>query len=471
MLSKIRDFVKDKGLIEYGDKIVVGLSGGADSVCLLSILTELKDEYSLEFYAVHVNHCIREVTADLDEEFARNLAKKYGISFVCVKAPVTELASKWHMTEEEAGRKVRYDAFEEERIRVGADKIAVAHHMDDQAETILFRMCRGTGIKGMAGIPCKRDYIIRPLITVTKSDILKYLENKAISFREDETNQSVDYDRNRIRHNVIPELEKINVGAVSHIAELSMQLEEIYDWMAEEVNSRYMLLVRTDTYSREIDAEALLNLHPAVAKEIIRRMIGELSSGLKDIEVRHIECVFELAGMNSGKQIDLPYNLIAIKDYSVIRIIMNDHNTIGADDNFEVVVQLDDEFYVDLKNVYLPEKGVLMEHLAIGCRILNGEISRKLIPQNGCTKWFDCDKIKSKIMIRRPKPDDYFLINNGQTKKLARYIIDSKIPRQYRNRLLVIADGNHVMWVVGGRMGMGYYINDNTETVIEFNIQ
>lgn len=466
MLDKVRAYIIEKDILKYKDKIIIGLSGGADSVCLLRVLCELRKEFDLSLYAVHVNHKIRGIQADADEEYSKKLAKAFGVECKCVSYAVPELAIKWKMSEEEAGRKIRYDVFEQERSWHHAEKIAVAHHQNDQVETVLFRMCRGTGIKGMIGIPVSRDKIIRPLLCVSKSEIYDYLKSINQDYREDETNNCIDYDRNRIRNNVIPELERVNEHAVNHISDMSEQLALVYDWLVSERKTCYDNYVTWDDSSYSIGVENLKGLHPALAGEIIRVMISKLTDSLKDIEMRHISYVLELADKESGKKIDLPYELVAEKEYEKIRLYKNMSEKIQNEQN--VLIKNGSDYFFD--DVYLPDQSLMCGHLRLECITLNEVVAKLNIPKNSCTKWIDCDKIKNTLSVRRPRNDDYIVISNNCTKRLTRYFIDDKIPRQYRDRLLVIADGNHVVWVVGGRTSQGCYVDDNTTAVVQISI-
>lgn len=471
MFDKVRRYIKDNNMLNNGDKVVIGLSGGADSVCLFHILHRLKSEYLLELYAVHINHGIRGKEAYEDAEFCKKYAEEYGVSFRCADYDVPSLAVRWNVTEEEAGRKIRYEEFDKELKYNAATKIAVAHHENDQAETILFRMCRGTGIKGMAGIPAVRDNIIRPLLMVSKDDILEYIELNGLSYREDATNSCVDYDRNRIRNVVIPELEKINPRTVLHIGLLADQMSELYDWFETCVREYYESNVITDSQGLSVSESVLQDMQPVAARELIRCMIAELTSSLKDIEKRHIDMVYGLIGAGSGTAVNLPYNIVAQNEYGNIRmtVIMPGEygNTILEDRCVEIT---GDTLSIEYKGVYLPDENRYCPEITLNCSIRHSSDDIDNIPKNNCTKWFGYDKITSKIIVRRPMTGDYIVIDGGRHKKLTRYIIDAKIPRRYRDNLLVVASESHVLWVVGGRGSMGCYVDEDTASLLCISI-
>ncbi len=472
MISKIKKYINEKNMLEYGDSVVVGLSGGADSVCLFRILVSLREEYGLILYAVHVNHGIRGGEAECDEHFSESLAEKYDVPCTVYRYDVPSLSRKWKMTEEEAGRRARYEAFEAERERRGAACIAVAHHKNDQAETILFRMCRGTGIKGMIGIPSKRDNIIRPLLCVDRKGIESYLNSVGQYYVSDSTNDNEIYDRNRMRKFIIPELEKINPSAVSHICAMSEKLSEIYDWYDGECGRLYSELVSREGNALQIRGEDLAGLKGAVASEIVRKMIGNLTESLKDIENRHIEGIRGLAVMQSGKRLHLPYSIVAEKQYGNIRLYtecMEEPENIEIDISLDKIINSRNREWI-LRDIYLPENMRYEEELKIRIVIKKYNREMDIVPKNSCTKWFDCDKMKDKMVFRRPRDNDYYYIGDGRRKKVSRYMIDEKIPRRYRNRLIVLAAGDNVLYIVGGRTGSGCYVDENSKDILSIDI-
>lgn len=471
--DKVRTHIKEKNLIAPGDRIIIGLSGGADSVCLFRMLAELRDEYSLSLYAVHVNHGIRHEDADADELFAKELAGEYNIPYRSYHYSVKQIAKDASLSVEEAGRQVRYEVFEKERQLCGADKIAVAHHMNDQAETILFRMCRGTGIKGLLGMAPSGGYIIRPLMCLRRDEIIQYLKEAGQDYREDITNSCMDYDRNRIRLGVVPELEKINKKAIEHIDALSRSLRDIYGWLEAEADRLYKEYVKESEDSVSICCADLFSMQKAAAEEVVKRMIYANTQSLKDITMQHIDSVIKIASMETGKRIDLPYGLSAEKQYGII-MIKKDRVRDEAGESYEYVFAKEDvlkePLALRIDNVYLPDEGIFYERIDISVSVKEYTHGIMDIPKNSCTKWFDYDRIKSMLGLRRPRKNDYFVLRGGGTKKLARYMIDGKIPRDCRESLLVAAEGSHILTVFGGRTGEDYYAGEGTKTVLEICI-
>ena len=236
-LDIVINTIDEYGMIKKDDCITAALSGGADSVCLLIILKELSDKYSFTLDALHINHCIRGKESDRDEEFCRNLCKKYDIPLTVIRTDVPAAAAESKKSLEETARDIRYKAFEKHAGDKG--KIATAHTVSDNAETVILNMARGTGLKGLCGIPPVRDNIIRPLIDVTRQQIEDYLKSMNQGFVTDSTNLSDDYTRNRIRHKIIPELLKINEGFYKTFSSEIKILKEENSFIAQCAEDAY----------------------------------------------------------------------------------------------------------------------------------------------------------------------------------------------------------------------------------------
>jgi len=467
VIDKVRKYIKQNKLFDKGAGIIIALSGGADSVCLFRILVSLREEYGLKLYAVHVNHGIRKGEAERDENFSRKLASEFNVPCSIYYYDIPALSSQWKMTEEEAGRKARYEAFENESAKTGADYIAVAHHANDQAETVLFRMCRGTGIKGICGIPAKRDNIIRPLLCAARNEIEEYLKKIGQDYMNDSTNEKCEYDRNRIRQNVIPQLREINSQAVEHICSMADSVSEVYNWFEQSCAVVYKECVEENAGSFYLNVEKATKYPEVVISQVIRTMISKLVTTLKDVERCHIEDIIGLFEAESGKSINLPYSMVAGKQYEYIRIYVAESDyTRNEDINYVLDVKAPEEkctFY----NVYIPERKKITDEFVVTFQLKKYNHNLDIIPKNSCVKWFDCDRINDTLKIRQSQNDDYFMIGDGKKKKMTRYMIDEKIPRQYRENLLVVADGNKVLYVIGGRMGKDCFVSEDTVNVLE----
>lgn len=463
LVRKVYDTIKKSEMICQGDSVIVGVSGGADSVCLLSVLKNLQMSMDLKLTAVHIHHGLRGEAADRDRDFVIQLCQTLHVPCECFQTDIREMAQAQHLSEEEAGRMFRYECFEQVRQQKQASKIAVAHHMDDQAETVLLNLFRGSGLKGMAGIPAVRDVIVRPLLKISRSDIEEYLKKHQIAYRNDATNFETEYTRNRIRLDILPYVtEHINPAAVSHIAETAAIAADICRYIEKQAAAIGRTMIRqvsADDYTvLEIDAAVFINQDIAIQRELLRQVMNRLAGGLKDIRAVHIEMFRELFEGQVGRQVDLPYQLCAKRTYTTVNIFRNQTHTaegILADECPEI--KLDE-----------PGKYILTGSKRELCLKIFPVEKNLQIPKKMYTKWFDYDKIKDSLAIRNRRKGDYFVLDAaGHHKKLEDYFVNEKIPASHRDEQLLLAGEDEIFWIVGGRMAYGTGISDATRWVLE----
>jgi len=338
LTQKVKQYIEDNNMIGHGDSVIVGLSGGADSVCLFLLLNKLKDALGITLYGVHINHCIRRETATRDERFSYELCEKYGVPFIAYEINVPGIAKNEGLTVEEAGRNARYACFSDyaDEIRKqqteGMEskiKIAVAHHMDDQAETVIFNMVRGSGITGIGGMePVSNRGIIRPLLCISKAEILEYLRFVGQDYCMDETNEDNEYSRNQIRNVVIPALNELQVKSAEHIALMADDAREVKEFIDEYVEKLYAEYVKPLDSDSEISGLRILtkelkNEKPLIVKELIILSLKNLIETYKDITKKHINDIYDLIFKGRGKMVNLPYGLIAMKEKDAIIILRN----------------------------------------------------------------------------------------------------------------------------------------------------
>jgi len=426
MLRKAQKTIEKHNMLQKGDKIIAALSGGADSVALLDVLCQLKDRYSLEIYAVHVHHGIRGDEADADCDFCIKLCKKMGVELFIKQYDIPELAKELGMSEEEAGRHARYEAFDEMCVLLGADKIAVAHNMNDDAETVIMRLCRGTGMKGLCGISPVRDNIIRPLINVSREEIEGYLEERNIPFRTDSTNNEDDYTRNRIRHNILPVLEsEVNKGSVINIAKTAEMLAEEDDFIESYANECYeKCLLSQGEEKIEMDAEKFSSLHSAVRKRVARIAFEKLAGRMKDVTQMHIDSIIDIFLGETGRKFNLPYGIIAEKSYNIamLKKMSEDGRSF---------------FYVLGENeVFVKEFGIYVS------------VSHKKAENADEYRCFDAEKAGREFFARSRRDGDRLCINkDGRSKKVKDILMDLKVPREDRDKIPVIGTEEGILWV------------------------
>ena len=309
MKEKIKSYIEKHKMLEENEKIVLGVSGGKDSICLFHILLNLG--YNIE--VVHINHCIRGEEAIRDQLFVEELCRKNNVNFHLRTYDIPKLSKETRMSEELVGRNCRREAFEEVLLKTNATKIALAHHKNDRAETMIFNMCRGAGINGLSSIKSINGKYIRPLLAVTRDEINDYIKINNIDYVEDSTNNECKYTRNHVRHNIIKEMNYINEKSVDNINRTIDNLTEISDFINLETEKAYRLYVKKYKNGLLIDKNLIKNTHPMLQKTVLRKCIEDIHGNLVNITEKHILTVIDLFNHGNGKYICLPKGIIAEK--------------------------------------------------------------------------------------------------------------------------------------------------------------
>lgn len=488
MLIKVQKNLEKLNILPEEGKpqvLIAAVSGGADSVCLLLVLSELKKQMGFELEAIHVEHGIRGEESKKDAAFVENLCASLLVPCQVVHVDVPAFCKKQGIGEEEAARILRYDAFSEYASLRGG-KVVLAHHMEDQAETVLFQLLRGSSLAGMCGIgPSRKDekgvVYLRPLLNIRRSEIEVYLKSLGQDYCTDSTNLTTEYHRNYIRKEILPRLAEINSAAVPHISRTAAHLTEVRDFMQEETKRAILQLVRYDentSYSLRLDMLGFAKLHVALQKEVVYELISQVAGSKKDITSTHVQEVLSLLSSQSGKRVILPYSLVVSRSFDTLifekktketRIQGNSEEvaTSGKEQKLLISEELMEHWKANGLPITLPlsENG---EGLTIKVFPYSG--NEEEIPKKSCTKWFDYDKIKSGFCIRNRENGD-FLINDiqGHHKKLKSYFIDEKIPLKERDTMWLLAQDSLVLWLVGGRISEHVKVSENTKTVIEIH--
>ena len=459
MFTKVKDYTEKYQMLTSKDRVIVGVSGGADSVCLLLVLLEMQRDMSFELVAVHVNHGLRGAEADADEAFVKQFCEERGVPLEIYHADVATVAKERKQSAEEAGREVRRECFEQARRKYGGTKVALAHHQNDNAETFLFRLARGTGLKGLGGMAPVKDQYIRPLLCIDRSEIEEYLSEKGISYCTDASNASDEYARNRIRNHVIPFLqEEMNTKAVRHMSDTMEQMRQIQEYLEAQANSYMEACVRETAYGYLIEEEQYRRVPEVLQVILLKHVMAAVCQREKDIESIHVNQLQELFEKQTGRKIDLPYQMEARRVYDGVEIYVKKD---GQDHAAEEIV-------FDFKQ---PAATFQWQNQNISCRILNKmQIDGETLEKSH-TKRFDCDIIKHSISFRTRRPGDYITIHpDGRTQKLKSYFINEKIPQEERDKVLLVADGSHILWIVGYRVNCTYQVKENTNRVLEIRV-
>lgn len=457
MIRKVEAYIQKMHMIQPHDTVYVGLSGGADSVCLFLLLLSLSKKMDFNVEAIHVEHGIRGEESKQDASFVERLCGEYQVPLTMVHIDVLTYAKEHGLGVEEAARILRYDAFLKNCKK--HSKIALAHHMDDDAETVLFQMARGSGVTGLCGIlPVREEKdltYIRPLLPVSRQEIENFLYEEGQVYRIDSTNEDIIYSRNRIRQNVLPELRKVNGQAVLHIYQMTESLREVEDFIATSVQE---LLEKTVVFEKDavINLPLLKAAHPVLQKELLLAVLARISGCRKDIGKIHVDSLLGLMEIQSGRRMYLPYDVEAVREHDSLRVFKRENVL----EDFEIIV--DENVKQHPVFAQVPYDGGL---LIFSVEKFDKDLSK--IPKNSYTKWFNYDKIKDTIVVRNRREKDFFTVDEmGHKKKLKEYFIDQKVPVSKRSLLPLVAIGHEILWMPGGRTSENYRVDKDTEYIL-----
>lgn len=463
MLNKIEAYVHRWGMLDQKDKVIAGISGGADSICLLFVLLELRKKIGFEIVGVHVNHGLRGEDALRDEQYVEKICSRQGVPLETFRENVELIARNRKQSMEEAGRNVRREAFFRVMKEQGGTRIALAHHQNDNAETFLLNIARGTGLKGIGGMKPVNGPMIRPLLCVERHEIEGFLRERNIAYCTDETNFEDEYARNRVRNHVIPYMEQnLNEKTVRHISQLMELMRETSGYMDAEADRYYDEAVEeTEKGVYLIRKDAFMRMSEVIRPMVLNKTLIQAAGRAKDIESVHIGILERLMENQPGKSADLPYRLKARRCYEGICI-----------EHMSAESQKENGAVSELKICFDQEKGSSFAHeLQIGWRVFDNTPDCEIPCEKVYTKWFDYDIIKNGLTIRTRKSGDYITIDKkGNTQKLKSYFINEKIPKEKRDEILLAAQGNHIFWIIGFRMGTDCQISGHTKRVLEIRI-
>ncbi len=476
MFEKVTKFIHETNILQQDDRIVIGVSGGADSMCLLHVLMRYREMFHLTLTVVHVNHCIRGEEADTDQRLVEQFCTMYEIPYNSFRVQIKVLAKQRGLGEEETGRLERYRIFEEERIRTDSNKIAVAHHLDDNAETVLYQLFRGSGLPGLTGIHPVRDSVIRPLLCVSRKEIEDYMDANRLEYRIDSTNLTGDYNRNVIRNELLPIIEeKINARAREHIAKTAEMMNEIEAYLQKQTIGLYKSFVikekSQECFCVPVDALAMEDI--VLQKRLIKMVMEDVAGQKKDIEAVHITDTLSLLGKQVGKKIHLPFDMIAERGYQHLvfyKRCKSDNKkgkagtgmSTGAATKNILWKQTPDFILESKETEIVLSKGEEKLYLNLCKYDKNSKI-----PKNEYTKWFDYDKIMDTLTVRTQQESDFIQINAaGHSKRITEYLKDKKVPKEDRNSIVFLAAGSHILWIPGYRSSEGFHVDENTETIL-----
>ncbi len=494
-------YIREHNLIHSQDRILAGVSGGADSVCLLFLLLEYRKRVPLELAVSHVNHGYRADAAE-DARYVEELCTREGLPYYLTEGNMEEIAYREKCSMEDAGRRLRYRSFGQAAAQFGAGRIAVAHNANDRAETMLFHLFRGSGLKGLCGIAPRRQEIIRPILCLERWEVERYLEERGIAYCTDSTNGEDGYTRNRIRHYMLPYAqEQVSSGAVAHMCQTADMLAEISDYLEGQVAlARGGCVTGSPATAMQIQVHNFLKLHVVLQKYLLLGLLQEWSPTGKDILAVHVRDVLELFTGTGNRKVDLPFGIQAMRSYGQVILgrkepggpdcILPGSRHISRPAQTGLARNLDawGELPCEVKLLSGDVKGATgagTGRPAVWQVVDGGTLgsfhfrqffpkSQQEIPLNRYTKWFDCDKMREPLDIRFRQTGDYITIADGRGgmihKSLKDYMVTEKIPRLLRDRIPVLAEGKHVLWLVGYRISEYYKISGNTKHVLQVQL-
>lgn len=456
MQKKVLETIRQKKLIKSGDNIVIGVSGGHDSMALLHCLIYAKKKIDFKLNIVHVNHGVRGEYAKRDEDFVKQQAELLNINYFTKKVDMVSYGKQMGITSEEAGRELRYGFFREILNKSGGGKIAVAHNKDDQAETLLMRIFRGSGIDGLKGMDFLVDDIIRPILNISRTEIEDYIDKNEIETVSDHTNFMPIYTRNKIRLELIPYIKNnFNPNLTDSLWRMS-QISKIDSEFLEEVSlDKYNYVLNKKSNNGIIlNGSLFYEQHESIKQRIIRRAIFDLCGDLQGFGEEHILSVKKLfVSGKTGKSINLPRDIIAKVDYNNL-IIQNKNNSIIKSYKYPL-----DIAYNEIEDLDYKLKLEVFSIEEIDC-----------LKNDRLNQFLDLDKIKGKIAIRNRRKGDRFIPYGMEgSKKLKDYFIDEKISKDLRDKIPLIVDEENILWIVGYRSNNLYRITEDTKRVLKIS--
>lgn len=455
MLRKVESTIREFGMGPDGSKIVVGISGGPDSTTLLHLLCRLREKHHLQLWAAHLNHGIREKEAKEDEKWVKLFAQKLNIPLTVDAIDVPLLAREKGDSLESVARQVRYNFLEHFANKVGADRIAVGHTASDQAETVLMRLIRGSGVDGLAGIPPVRGRVIRPLIRTFKWEIEDYCRRYKLAPRRDSSNKDLYFFRNRIRFELIPHLHNCynpRVAETLHrTADILQGDKDLLDKLTKKAKKKVVKKKRGKEVV--INGRILSQMHLSLQRRVIRHVLEELKGSLGGIEYSHIEQILHLRESEGTKLTHLPGEVRAWQQYG--ELILRKGK--GKRSDF-------------FSHVNVPGE-TRMPQLSI---VLNTKILSQLpthFPQDSYQAFFDLDKIPGSLYLRSRKEGDKFVpLGMRKEKKLKDFFIDLKVPKLERGRIPILLSKDKIVWVVGYRIDDRFKLDQDSKKTLHIKV-
>lgn len=455
MKDKVKKYIYENNLLNKGERVLVALSGGPDSVCLLHILYSLKEELQIDLGAMHINHMLRGEEAKEDSIYTKNLCDKLGIKYYVREINIEKIAKERGISSETCGREERYKAFAEVCNLDGFQKTAVAHNANDQAETVLMRMMRGTGLEGLTGIKAEREGgIIRPILCLNRDEIERYCEEKGLNPRIDKSNYERVYNRNKVRLDILPYMrENFNEDIINALNRMAMLLQKDNEFIDEYCRRKYDEYCIFNKDSITINKNLFIKEKEAIFTRIIKMAFKNIGESYQNFEMKHIYEIANLIDKNTGKQVHLTNNIIAENLYGDILLKKK-------------VSEIKEEYEVRVEKGNIPTS-VEFGQYKVFFEIINKKNNIEF-SNNYLIKCFDYDKIEESIFIRNRKSGDKMVpLGMKGSKKIKDILMDLKVPRQQRDYIPVVCFDDKISWLVGLRTSQEFKITKDTKIILK----
>jgi tRNA(Ile)-lysidine synthase len=466
--QKVLRFIKQHRLVADGEKLLVAVSGGPDSVCLLYILSTLKKELDIGLHVAHLDHQLRGTASATDAAYVEKLAQRLGIPATIASRDVKAYRAEHRLSLEEAAREVRYSFLAGVAASAGAVKVAVGHTTDDQVETVLMHLLRGSGTRGLRGLlPASRRQaagqslvIIRPLLELTREETKAFCRRHRLAPRKDASNLSTEPSRNKVRHQLLPELRKYNPRVAEALLRTARIAADDLAFIDGEVARLWKKVARLEKDGVAIKKKEFSVLPPALQRHLLRAAVEAVLGNLKDIEAGHIEDMMATLDKPAGKAVDLPGGLSFAVEY--------DRYVLSPDSSSLCPFPL--------------LEGEIRLKIPGSTAIPGWDVEAALLPSSRTgeaganeadfTAWFDFAATGDKLTVRCRRPGDRFQpLGMGQTKKLNEFMIDARIPRAWRRCVPIVCSPGQIIWVVGWRIDERVRVADNTEKVLRLEFK
>jgi len=455
--NRFETFLINNHLIKFNDNLLVAVSGGVDSVVLLHLLIQLKDKFKLKLQIVHLNHGIRGEQAQRDQKFVEQLANKYGIFLKAKKVNVPEFSNKEGVSVEEGARILRYRFFEQILDETGANWVMLGHHADDQVETVIDHFIRGTGLKGLSGMMVKRDKYIRPLLFAKRKEIETYANDVSLDYIIDSTNESLDYRRNRIRHNLIPHIKKYFNPGFPHVvlrtSEISKETEEYLISQANEALELCLINFRKNKII--LDINLFLNYFTVIQKYILFCVLERWNINRSLFTSDKINWVLKLIhDQKLGKKYFLNSSIYVLIDRGQLIIIKDEIS------NFEFEIAKEKEYFLPGSDLIFVAEDYKRNHLT------------KHFSLNPNVEYIDSDKVKGNLKIRNFRPgDSFYPLNLKGRKKVTDFFTDEKVPLHKRNEIPILICDSGIVWLIGYRIDDRFKIGKGSKRFLKLQVK